>query len=67
MLRQVRSMLPESTDGPKDQALVDLKSKLADNDEDDVLVSLEKFISVSLVWIEELQRQPAAPDYRSGH
>jgi len=63
LVEKVRSMLPESTDGPKDQALVDLKSKLADNDEDDVLVSLEKFISVSLVWIEELQRQPAAPDY----
>jgi len=65
LVNKVCSMLPEnSSEGAhKNDALGSLQNMLSDSDEDDVLVSLEKFLSVGIRWINQLQSQPAAPDY----
>ena len=60
LVTKVSGMIPGG--GP--DVLASLRSMLTDSDDNnDVLVSLDRFVSVGMRWISDLQSQPAAPDY----
>merc|ERR1719259_67383 len=57
-------MIPGDHCDQSNDALTSLRSMLTDcGNDDDVLVSLERFVTVGMRWIGELQSLPAAPDH----